>query len=340
MRLLALGFGGRSPRPRARRRRAQERVAERSRTVAAARLQPCEGRHRGSSACSTSRTTRTTQRRLAAAVMHWDPGKLRAHDRVAVSEAVANESVSQTRLAACVARQVYELALVAASRASRYALPEGDYDDVVCLSPPPTRSAGAPEALGEPWTARSSTARACGPSTPPPSRRAAAAGSPAEPSDDEVFCLAPPPTRSARTPEAPGEPSSSRFFSVAAAAAAAARPPRAAPRTRATTSSFACRLRRPRRGPGPRHRCRGRLSRPRASGRRRATLRPRRAPAPRTRAMTSDDYLSPPRHARRTAVRFRGGAEVAHVARRRAWVRSRPAAGRLARRAIAIAWVL
>jgi hypothetical protein len=37
------GFEGRSPRPRARRRRAQERVAERSRTVAAARLQPCEG---------------------------------------------------------------------------------------------------------------------------------------------------------------------------------------------------------------------------------------------------------------------------------------------------------
>ena len=218
--------------------------------------------------------------------------------------------------------------------------PDDDDDDDVCLSPPPTRSAGAPEALGEPWTARSSTARARGPSTPPPSRRAAAAGSPAEPSDDEVFCLAPPPTRSARTPEAPGEPSSSRFFSVAAAAAAAARPPRAAPRTRATTSSFACRLRRPRRGPGPRHRCRGRLSRPRASGRRRATLRPRRAPAPRTRATTSDDHLSPPRHARRTAVRFRGGAEVAHVARRRAWTRSRPAAGRLARRAIAIAWVL
>jgi hypothetical protein len=92
--------------------------------------------------------------------MHWDPGKLRAHDRVAVSEAVANESVSQTGLAVCVARQVYELALVAASRASRYALPEGDYDDVVCLSPPPTRSARATEAPHEPWTAKTSTARA------------------------------------------------------------------------------------------------------------------------------------------------------------------------------------
>ena len=69
--------------------------------------------------------------------MHWDPGKLRAHDRVAVSEAVANESVAQTRLAACVAR----LALRAArGRLRRRRLPVAAADAVRARDRGPARA--------------------------------------------------------------------------------------------------------------------------------------------------------------------------------------------------------
>ena len=87
---------------------------------------------------------------------------------------------------------------------------DGDDDEVVCLSPMPTRSAVAPEASADSLCSRSAATSRRGTSPPPPRRRAAAEGygCPKETSDDAPIC-----------------PS-------------------------------VCRRRRPRHGPGVRHRCR------------------------------------------------------------------------------------